>query len=63
MFMNSWNTKRIGNALIYTKLINFESDEFTCKVAKTEQEIHDLIEAGLEHVYDLDDAKFFRKRK
>ena len=55
--------KRIENTLIYTQLINFESDEYMCKTARTEQEIHDLIEVGFEYICDLDDAKFFRKRK
>lgn len=55
--------KRIENTLIYTQLITFDSDEYACKVARYEKEIHELIEAGFEYVCDLDDAKFFRKRK
>jgi integrase len=55
--------KRIDNTLIYTQLVTFESDEYTCKVARNEKEVHELIEAGFEYVCDLDDAKFFRKRK
>jgi len=55
--------KRIDNTLIYTQLINFESDEYTCRLAKTEKEIHELIEAGFEYVTDYGDGKFFRKRK
>lgn len=40
-----------------------ENDRFTCKVARTEKEVSQLIEAGFEYVCDLDDAKCFRKRK
>lgn len=55
--------KRIENTLIYTQLINFESDEYACKVAKTEKDILELVEAGFEYVTDYEDAKIFRKRK
>lgn len=55
--------KRIENTLIYTQLIDFESDEYTCRVTRTEQEIHELVEAGFEYVTDYGEAKIFRKRK
>ena len=55
--------KRIENTLIYTQLINFESDEYACKVAKTEKDICELVEAGFEYVTDYGDGKIFRKRK
>lgn len=45
--------KRIENTLIYTQLINFESDEYACKVAKTEKDICELVEAGFEYVTDM----------
>ncbi len=55
--------KNIKNTLIYTQLIEFKEDEFTCKVAKTVQEASDLIENGFEFVCAFDDAKLFKKRK
>jgi len=54
--------KRIENTLVYTQLIDFESDEYTCRVTRTEQEIRGLVEAGFEYVTDYGDAKIFRKR-
>jgi hypothetical protein len=56
--------KNIKNTLIYTQLVNFnEKDEFVCKVATTNEEIAQLIEAGFEYVCEHNGAKFFRKRK
>lgn len=55
--------KRLSNTLIYTHLVNFESDEYTCRVAKSLEEASKLIEAGFEYVTELDGAKLFRKRK
>jgi len=55
--------KSIENTLLYTHLINFEDDEFTCRVAKTVNESKELIEAGFDYVTDVEDAKLFRKRK
>ncbi len=55
--------KRLENTLIYTHLVNFESDEWACKVAKTVDECKALIESGFEYVSDCDGFKLFRKRK
>jgi len=55
--------KNIKNTLIYTQLINFEDDEYVCKVARTIEEAKQLIETGFEYVCDVDGAKLFRKRK
>jgi hypothetical protein len=38
-------------------------DEFVCKVARTPNEIQELVENGFEYVCDLDSQRFFRKRK
>jgi len=38
-------------------------DKFTCRVAKTEKEVSELVEAGFEYVCGLNGAKVFRKRK
>ena len=38
--------KNIRNTLVYTHLVNWESDEFISKVAASQKEITDLIETG-----------------
>ena len=54
----------IKNTLLYTQLMEYKNDdEFTCKVAKTPNEIQGLVEVGFEYICDLDGLKFFRKRK
>jgi hypothetical protein len=55
--------RSIQNTLVYAQLINFKDDEYTAKVAHSEQEICQLIEAGFEYVCDYDGNKIFRKRK
>ncbi len=55
--------KRIEATLIYTQLVDFESDDFHVKVAETLKEACDLVEAGFEFVTDMEDKKIFRKRK
>jgi len=55
--------RNIQNTLLYTQLINFESDEFHSATAKTVQEAQTLIEAGFEYVCEFDEVKVFRKRK
>jgi len=55
--------KNIKNTLVYTHLVNFESDEYTVKVAKTLEDACKLVEAGFEYVCEMEDAKIFRKRK
>ena len=54
--------KSIQNTLIYTYLVNFEDDQFTCRVAKTVQEAKELIEAGFDYVTEMDCVKLFGKR-
>jgi integrase len=53
----------IKTTLIYTQLIQFESDEYHSAVAKTVEEARSLIEAGFEYICDMDGIKLFRKRK
>jgi hypothetical protein len=55
--------KNIKNTLIYTQLIEFEEDEFVCKVAKTVKEAGGLIENGFDFICEFDGARLFRKRK
>jgi len=55
--------KRLENTLVYTHLVNFRSNDFTCKVARSLKEATNLIEAGFEYVTEMDGVKLFRKRK
>jgi len=57
--------RNIKNTLLYTQLVKFQEgdDEFVCKVAKTPNEVQELIENGFQYVCDMEDLKFFRKRK
>jgi integrase len=55
--------RSIKNTLVYTHLVNFESDEYVCKVAKSVNDAKCLIENGFEYVTDIEGMKLFRKRK
>lgn len=55
--------KNIRNTLVYTHLVNWESDEFISKVAKTVKEAQELVESGFDYVCDVEGYKVFRKRK
>jgi hypothetical protein len=49
--------------MIYTYLVNFESDDFHSDVAKTIEESRELIEAGFEYICTHENNKLFRKSK
>jgi hypothetical protein len=57
----------VKNTIIYIDLesISFphDGDDFHAKIARTEKEAIELIEAGFDFVCDMDGAKLFRKRK
>jgi integrase len=55
--------KNIKNTLIYTQLVTFQNDDYTCKIAASIKEAAELIEAGYEYVCEMDHQKLFRKRK
>ncbi|MCJ7424548.1 hypothetical protein MUP01_09830 [Candidatus Bathyarchaeota archaeon] len=55
--------KNIKNTLVYTQLVTFEDDDYTCKPAANVKDATELIEAGYEYVCDMDNIKLFRKRK
>jgi hypothetical protein len=55
--------RSIQNTFVYTQLVNFKDDEYTAKVAHSETEVCQLIEAGFEYVCDYNDNKILRKRK
>jgi hypothetical protein len=43
--------------------VGFKDDEYTAKVAQSEKEACQLVEAGVEDVCDHDGNKIFKKRK
>jgi integrase len=55
--------KRIENTLIYTHLVDFKTDDYTCRVARSINEATQLIEAGFSYVCEMEGAKLFKKRK
>jgi integrase len=55
--------RNIRNTLVYTHLVNWESDEFISRVATDQKEIASLIESGYEFVLQKDGLAYFRKRK
>jgi integrase len=55
--------RAIQNTLIYTHLVKFDSDEYTCKAAKTIEEAQSLIETGFDYVATYQGYMIFRKRK
>jgi site-specific recombinase XerC len=55
--------RSIKNTLVYTHLVNFESDEWICKVASTKEERSKLIEAGFTFVSKAKEEWYFRRRK
>jgi hypothetical protein len=61
--MEKLGHKSRNTTLLYTQLVNFESDYFHSATAKTVEEAKKLIETGFEYVCDIKDVKLFRKRK
>jgi len=55
--------RNVQSTLMYTQLVNFESDEYHSATAKTVEEAQKLVETGFEYVCDFEQAKLFRKRK
>lgn len=55
--------RNIQNTLIYTQLVNFQSDEYYSAVAKTVDEARKLVESGFTFVCDIEGIKVFSKRK
>ena len=55
--------KSIQNTMLYTQLVSFEDDRFTCRTAESVGEAEELIEAGFEHITHMNDVELFRKPK
>jgi integrase len=55
--------RSLTSTIRYTHLVNWASDEFVSKVAISQKEVTELIEAGFEFVLQKDGLAYFRKRK
>ena len=55
--------RNIQNTLVYTQLLNFESNDYHSATAKTIEEAKQLVEAGFEYVCNIENVQLFRKRK
>ncbi|NIO37133.1 tyrosine-type recombinase/integrase, partial [Candidatus Bathyarchaeota archaeon] len=55
--------RSINSTLIYTHLIDFKSDEYHVRVAKTLEEACKLAEVGFDFFTKMDGVQVFRKRK
>ena len=55
--------RSINNTLVYTHLVDFKDDDYTAKIAHSEQEVCQLIEAGFDFVCDYEGNKVFRKAR
>jgi integrase len=55
--------KRIENTLLYTQLVQFESDEYHSATAENLNDAKKLIEGGFEYVCTYQDTMLFKKRK
>jgi len=56
--------KRLENTLIYTHLVNWGSDEYVCRAAKTADEAKDPVEQGFDYVLTAPEGHMlFRKRR
>jgi len=60
--------KRVDTTLLYIQLekalfTDAESDDFTVRVARTQEDIKGLLEVGFDYVCETDDLIFFRKRR
>ena len=56
--------KNIKNTLRYTQLVDFkDAEEFVVKVAKTKEEIVQLLETGFQYVCEHEGLLYFRRRK
>jgi integrase/ribosomal protein L37AE/L43A len=55
--------RNIKNTLVYTQLVNFESDDYHSATAGTVEEARKLVETGFEYVCTHNDIMLFRKRK
>lgn len=53
----------IKSTLIYTHLVNFESNEYHTATSKSLERDEELLKAGFEYVTERDGIKIYRKQK
>jgi len=61
--MRQLGHRKIENTLLYTQIIQFESDEYHSAVASGVEEARKLLEAGFEYVATHENQMLFRKRR
>jgi integrase len=55
--------KNIQNTMIYTHLVQWESDEYVFKIAQDISEASRLVESGFDYLTTFEGKMLFRKRK
>jgi hypothetical protein len=55
--------RNVLSTMLYTQLVNSESDDYHVKTAQSLKEDEELITAGFEYITERDGAKLCRKRK
>ena len=55
--------RNVQNTMLYTQLVNFESNDYHSSTAKTVEEAAKPVESGFEYVVTIDNTMLFRKRK
>jgi integrase len=55
--------RSVLSTMLYTQLVNFESDDYHVKTAQSLKEDEELISAGFEYVTEREGTKIYRKRK
>jgi len=55
--------RSLDNTMKYTQIISFKDDEYSVRIAHTEEEACQLLETGYDYVCDYETNKLFRKRK
>jgi hypothetical protein len=63
LVMQKLGHKKIETTMLYTQLVNFNDEEYTCKTASNVKEATDLIEHGFQYITEIDGIRLFRKRK
>jgi integrase len=54
--------RNIASTLVYTHLVNFESDEYHTATYRSLKEDEELPKAGFEYITERDGVKIYRKR-
>lgn len=56
--------RNINSTLIYTQIVDFQSEEYTVRAAENKEQASELLEAGFEYIVTTHDGTMlFRKRK